>query len=148
MRRIAALVLAALPCAAAAADQPERSAYTNYVLRCAGCHGFGGAGSPEGGIPAFPGSVGHIAATERGRTYMMHVPGVVGSSLTDAEIAGVMNYVIDTWGGAPEGGIARFTGEEVTRRRAEAVPDVVAYRRLVVEELDAMGVTVADYPWP
>ncbi|SFJ68517.1 hypothetical protein [Celeribacter neptunius] len=141
--------LALLPAALAAADQPSRTAHTNYILRCAGCHGFEGGGTPEGGIPAFPGSVGHIAGTEMGRTYMMHVPGVVGASLNNREIAEVMNYVLDVWGEA-EGGesAAYFSEEEVSRRRAIEVPDVVAYRRLVVDELTEMGIAVAEYPWP
>ena len=140
--------VALLP-AALMADQPSRTAHTNYILRCAGCHGFEGGGTPEGGIPAFPDSVGYIAGTELGRTYMMHVPGVVGASLNNGEIAEVMNYVLDVWGETGNGDpAAYFTEEEVTRRRAEPVPDVVAYRRLVVDELTDMGIAVAEYPWP
>lgn len=126
------------------AGQGERSPHVNYVLRCAGCHGMTGEGTQEGGVPAFPDSVGHIAATEMGRTYMMHVPGVVSASLSDREIAEVMNYVLDTW----SEGATHFTEAEVSRRRAEEVADVVAYRRRVVAELQAQGVQVADYPWP
>lgn len=143
------IVLALLPAALAAADQPTRSPHTNYILRCAGCHGFEGLGTTEGDIPAFPDSVGYIAGTELGRTYMMHVPGVVSASLNNGEIAEVMNYILDIWGATDSGSPPEpFTEEEVTHRRAEPVPDVVAYRRLVVDELSAMGVTVAEYPWP
>ncbi|ATG48230.1 c-type cytochrome [Celeribacter ethanolicus] len=141
--------LALVPASLMAADQPSRTAHTNYILRCAGCHGFEGGGTPEGGIPAFPDSVGYIAGTELGRTYMMHVPGVVSASLNNREIAEVMNYILDVWGETDSGEApVHFTEEEVTRRRAEPVPDVVAYRRLAVDELTAMGITVADYPWP
>nr|WP_319250923.1 hypothetical protein [uncultured Celeribacter sp.] len=151
MRLLKSLIclLALSPVTVLAAEQPERTAHTNFVLRCAGCHGFEGGGTPEGGIPAFPDSVGYIAGTDLGRTYMMHVPGVVGASLNNREIAEVMNYVLDVWG-ATEGGETPqpFTEEEVTRRRAVEVPDVVAYRRLVVDELTGMGVEIAEYPWP
>lgn len=128
----------------AAADQPSRTAHTNYVLRCAGCHGMTGLGTDAGGIPAFPDSVGHIAGTDMGRTYMMHVPGVVGASLDNREIAEVMNYILDTWAE----GADHFSEAEVSRRRSVEVPDVVAYRREVVAELEGMGVVIADYPWP
>ncbi|MDO6458392.1 hypothetical protein Q4494_14975 [Celeribacter halophilus] len=151
MRLMKTLVcaIAFLPVSGMAADQPGRTPYTNFVLRCAGCHGFEGAGTPEGGIPAFPNSVGYIAGTERGRTYMMHVPGVVGASLSDREIAEVMNYILDVWGSIDSAPLAaKFTEAEVTRRRAVEVADVVAYRRLVVDELTEMGVTIAEYPWP
>ena len=75
---------------------------------------------------------------------MTHVPGVVSASLSDAETAEVVNYVLGKWGeGAPP-----FTVEEVTRRRAELVGDVVAFRREVAAELTAEGVPIAPYPWP
>ena len=108
-----------------------------------------GTGSANGGIPDFRGLVGAFAGDDDGRTYVMHVPGVVGSGLSDAEIAGVMNYVFETWGEkslpAP---YVPFTPDEVTARRARPVDDVVAFRRDVVEKLSAQGISTADYPWP
>lgn len=124
----------------------ERSARANYLLLCSGCHNASGMGSEEGGVPAFPGSVGKIAGFDRGRTYMMHVPGVVSNALTDAEIADVMNYVLDTW--AVDEGAARFTGGEVAARRKLPVPDVVAERRAVAADLAGKGIDLATYPWP
>lgn len=136
----AAVLFAGCMPALAGAGSPRVS----YVLNCSGCHGMTGEGTPSAGIPTFPGSVGHIADSDIGRTYMMHVPGIVSASLSDAEIAAVVNYVLDAWGdGAPH-----FTAEEVTRRRSIPVPDVVAFRRDVVAELAGQGVTIADYPWP
>lgn len=145
MRRLA---LTLLLCGAAETAQAEGgySAPTNYVLRCSGCHGIEGHGAVSGGVPALAGSVGHIASTDRGRTYMMHVPGLLAANLTDAEIAGVMNYVLGRWAGAAT--VKPFTAREVSARRAIPVGDVVAYRRGVVAELSAAGITVADYPWP
>lgn len=134
------VLLATAPLAVAGPQQ----AFSDYVLHCSGCHGMGGLGTTKGGIPPFPNSVGKIASIDAGRTYIMHVPGVVGNNLTDAEIAGVMNFVLDRWG---EGG-EPFSAEEVTRRRSAPVADVVAFRRVVVQELAEAGIEVADYPWP
>lgn len=130
----------------AGAEAGERSARANYILLCSGCHNVSGMGSKTGGVPAFPGSVGRIAASDRGRTYMMHVPGVVSNAMSDAEIADVMNYILDTW--AAEARAAPFTPDEVTRRRAVPVPDVVEERRQLAEELASQGVEIASYPWP
>jgi mono/diheme cytochrome c family protein len=142
----AALLPLALVLAASAADAGERSGRTNYILRCSGCHLLDGSGLPASGIPALPGYIDTFVQDEDGRTYVTHVPGVVASGLTDGEIADVLNYVVAEWG-TPTGS-DRFTETEVARRRAENVPDVVAYRRAVVARLKATGVAVADYPWP
>ncbi|MTH78026.1 c-type cytochrome [Paracoccus aestuariivivens] len=123
----------------------EGQAHRDYILRCAGCHGMEGLGSVEGGIPTFPGSVGKIAADDMGRTYMMHVPGVISASLDDAGIASVMNYILDRWS---PGEAAPFTPDEVTRRRAVPVADVVVMRRDVAKKLMSEGTQIADYPWP
>lgn len=127
----------------------EKSAHTNYVLRCAGCHGMSGSGAPAAGIFDFNGMVGAFAGIDEGRTYLMHVPGVAGSGLSDSEIAAVMNYVMETWAGdsLPEP-YDPFTAAEVTERRAIAIPDIVENRRQVAALLQTMGIETADYPWP
>lgn len=123
----------------------ELGAKANYLLRCSGCHGSNGAGTVKGGVPPFPGFIGPLTADDAGRTYVMHVPGVVGTGLSDAEIAAVMNYVVENWG---DGKPAPFTTEEVVRRRAEPMADLIAYRRAIVARLAADGLPAADYPWP
>ncbi len=138
------ILLAGASVAPALAENAAGSARANYVLHCSGCHGMQGLGTEEGGIPAFPDSVGHIVGTDIGRTYVMHVPGVVANSMNDAQIAGVMNFILDQWS---DGG-SHFTAEEVTRRRAEPIGDVVAYRRKVVDDLRKSGIEIATYPWP
>ena len=142
-------VLAALLLAAPAWAQETRSAHFDYMLKCSGCHGADGSGSPDRGIPDFRGYVDGFGRTETGRTYVMHVPGVVNSSLPNGRIAAVMNHVMASFG-APEtrAGVPPFTAEEVDRLRAVPVPDVVAYRREVAAELARAGIPVAGYPWP
>lgn len=93
-------IAAALTPGAGRADMAPRA---NYVLRCAGCHGMEGLGTETGGIPGFPHSIATLAGDDTGRTYMLHVPGVVGASLDNAAIAAVLNYILERWGdaGAP-----------------------------------------------
>ncbi|TPE51892.1 c-type cytochrome [Amaricoccus solimangrovi] len=143
MRGISIGLGLALSCMALSGAGPI-SPHASYALHCSGCHTMSGGGAPEAGIPDFRNSVGNIAGSEAGRTYMMHVPGVVSAGLTDAEIAEVMNYVLDAWGA----GASPFTAAEVTRRRAVAVGDVVAERRRVAAELSGAGIPTAQYPWP
>ena len=141
------LLPALLAIAAPALSAVEHSAPINYQLRCAGCHGQDGMGVPEGGIPPFPGFVDGFFQTSTSRLYLMHVPGINGASLTDKEIAEVMNYVGARWGKA-DATRRNFTQEEVTALRQKPVADVVALRRQVTAELTAAGHPVPDYPWP
>ncbi|MGV8839767.1 MAG: hypothetical protein ACWA6X_05630 [Bauldia sp.] len=127
----------------------ERSPHTNFVLRCSGCHGVTGLGAPAAGIPTFPDLVGVFAGDEDGRTYLFHVPGIIGASLSNREIAEVMNYVMVTWAGPSlPANFVPFAEEEVTMRRAIPVADVVGFRRTIVERLAARGLVAAEYPWP
>lgn len=148
MRTFLPRALAALLLVTGAASQAaERKPQANYVLRCAGCHDMDGSGLPKAGIPPFPGLVDAFYNDPRGRLYLMHVPGVASSSLSDREIAGVMNYVAERWS-KPENHVPRFTAEEVGRLRAQPVADVVAMRRELVRDYQARGLPVAEYPWP
>lgn len=140
------VVAMGLSLAAPVLSAQEYSASVNYQLRCAGCHGQDGMGVPAGGIPPFPKYVDGFFSTENSRLYLMHVPGINGASLTDREIAAVMNYVGERWG--EPGARKPFTAEEVTALRARPVEDVVALRRDVAEELNLAGYEVPDYPWP
>ena len=143
---ILASVLALAPFGAMAA---ERSPHANFILRCAGCHALDGSGHPVGGIPDFRGLVGAFATDEATRAYLAHVPGVIGASLSDAEIAAVLNYIMETWAGTslPDPYMA-FTADEIAVLRAKDVGDVVSYRRELVEDLTAHGIKTAEYPWP
>ncbi len=134
------LALAGSPALAVEGGKPR----SDYILHCAGCHGMTGEGTELGGVPAIPNSVGHIATIDIGRTYIMHVPGVISTDMTDAGIADVMNYILDHWAD----GQNHFTPEEVARRRAIPIGDVVTYRRKVVDELRGAGIEIAPYPWP
>ena len=127
----------------------ERSATTNFILRCSGCHGMDGSGSNAGGIPDFRNYIGSFAVDDDGRTYVLRVPGVLNANLSDSEIAAVINYVMTTWGGTSlRAGFVAFTPEEVAARRSRPVADVVQLRRQIVERLHAASISTAEYPWP
>lgn len=127
------------------AEAGPRAPRENYILRCAGCHGMEGAGTKTGGVPSFYGGISLLANDDAARTYMMHVPGVIGASLSDAEIAEVMNWINHKWGSAPA---PDFTEAEVTRRRAVPVGDVVVLRRDLATRFAAEGKPLPEYPWP
>lgn len=133
----------------AIAETAHRTPRTNFILRCVGCHGMDGSGSEKGGIPDFRNYVGAFSRDDAGRTYVMHVPGVVNANLTNAEIADVMNYVMKTFGGTslPDD-YHPFDRVEVDQRRANPVKDIVGMRREIAASLAEQGIATAGYPWP
>lgn len=147
MTLIKAIVIALL--ATGVAGAAERTAKANFVLKCVGCHLSDGTGMPASGIPDFVGKVGVFAAIPEGRAYLLHVPGVIGSSLTDGQIADVLNYIMDTWAGASlPNHYVPFDAAEVSALRKQDIGNAVNYRRTVVEKLETLGLSTADYPWP
>lgn len=145
-RRLAAVVLAAGLAAVAPARAEPPSTTALYLLKCSGCHRADGAGAPDAGVPPFPGFIGTLANDPAGRRYILHVPGVAASGLSDEDLTRVLNYVLDVWGARSRP--QPFTPAEVARLRAAPVGDIVGYRRTLVARLRKAGAPVADYPWP
>lgn len=116
-----------------------------YRLHCSGCHGTEGAGSKVGRIPPFSGIVGHFAASQDGRLYLVRVPGVANAALPDDETANLLNYVLRRWAGSDMPAEAHdFTAQEVHRLREVHVDDVAALRRRLASALAKHGIS-ADY---
>ena len=149
MRRRSALS-GVLLAAFVAAGHPAsaETALTLYLLKCSGCHRANGQGASDAGVPPFPGFIADLARDPGGRTYMLHVPGVVSSGLSDADLTGVLNYLLDRWSSGPAAEARRFTPQEVATLRAVGVNDIVSYRRTLVARLRKSGAAIAEYPWP
>lgn len=142
---LVALLLAAGPAAGAdyapgAALERFAGARADYALRCKGCHGFAGEGTP-GHVPRLAGFVGLYTHLAQGRDYLMRVPGVARATLDDARLAGVLNWVLVNYGaGQVSPGFPAFTPAEVgaARRRPLAIGRAEVRERLVAE-LEARG---------
>ena len=95
-----AIVWLVFSCASAtasfAADDPARE---RYLLHCSGCHRLDGVGVP-GTTPSLHG-LGALLEHAGGRAYLGSVPGVAQAPLGDAELAVLLNWVIETFSGAP-----------------------------------------------
>jgi hypothetical protein len=64
----------------------------NYQLRCMGCHLADGAGQP-GRVPSIRRSLVLFSAFPEGRDYVVRVPGVAQSPLSDEETAALLNWM-------------------------------------------------------
>ncbi|HEY2011538.1 MAG TPA: hypothetical protein VGH23_21290 [Rhizomicrobium sp.] len=139
MSVMAALLFAAAISAAPA--MPELTApESDYVEYCSGCHGMQGNSAPAE-IPVLRDRVGYFMCTRDGRDYLIRLPNVAYSAITDnQELADMMNFVVFGLGGAsaPKG-TKPFTAAEVKRLRADALgtQSLIAARETVVDKMIA-----------
>ena len=151
-RSAIALAVALLAAPPAAAADPETSAARPYdpgaqldwTLRCGGCHGIRGQGTP-GHVPRLAGFVGYFTQHPDGRDYLLRVPGVVRARLDDARLAAVLNWLLANLSPdqvAPD--FAPFVPEEVARAREVPLPEPRATRARLIADLWSMGVIAHD----
>jgi len=107
-----------------------------YMLYCRGCHtpdGTGGAG-----VPRIRDHIGTFLQSQEGREYLVRVPGASTSILSDAELAGVTNWMILNFGGASiPSEFKPYAAEEVGLLRQSPLNELVNYRRGILARIEA-----------
>ncbi len=112
----------------------EERAKFNYQMFCQGCHVGNGVGGKS--VPNLKGFMGHFLKSQKGREYLVKVPGSANSVLSDAQLAEVLNWKLrefaedsipDNW--------AQYTGEEVAKYRKDPLLEVVEYRKQLIAEI-------------
>src|ERR1700749_4267327 len=69
-------------------------AQSDYTENCGGCHGFDGDSEPAD-IPVLKDRVGYFMCTREGRDYLIRLPNVAHSRITDPqELADLVNFVV------------------------------------------------------
>jgi len=107
----------------------------NYMIECQGCHLADGSGS-KGAVPALKDSVARFLEVPGGRAFLVQVPGSAFSPLSDAELAGVLNWILDEYGPREIAErAAPYSGEEVGRLRASPLTDVEVVRGELVAKM-------------
>ncbi|WP_372917286.1 cytochrome C [Sandarakinorhabdus sp.] len=113
-------------------------AQSDYVEHCGGCHGIHGVASPAE-LPTIGGRVGWFMCTPEGRSYLVRLPNVARSRITDnAQLADLMNFMVFGLGGrSTPAGSKPFTADEVARGRTTAFTSVslVKTRAQLVDRL-------------
>jgi len=82
-------LLMLLACSLATAVRAYEPA-VNYMLQCMGCHTPDGSGEP-GRVPSIRDTVLPFARLPAGRRYLVQVPGAAQSTLSDVELAALIN---------------------------------------------------------
>lgn len=116
--------------------QAEQPPAVNYMLHCMGCHLADGSGGPPD-VPDARGEMGRLLAVEGGREYLVQVPGAAQAPISNAELAGVINYMLEHFNAATLPADYRpLTEEEVAAWRKDWLPDVAAVRQTLLDRLD------------
>jgi mono/diheme cytochrome c family protein len=105
----------------------------NYILHCQGCHLPDGAGTPKK-VPALKQEVGRFLQVKGGREFLIQVPGTSQSALSDEEVAGVLNWILENFSSEqlPDN-FSPYTRQEVTRYR-QPLANVKAVRSQLVAQ--------------
>lgn len=106
----------------------------NYMLQCLGCHGPDGRGEP-GHVPSIRSTLVPLSQFAAGRRYLLQVPGVALSMLSDADLASLLNWMIPAFGGVPPKRFRAFTAAEVTRYRREPLVEISATRARLMRQM-------------
>jgi len=100
----------------------------NYILHCQGCHLMDGSGTPEK-VPALKHEAGRFLHVPGGREYLVQVPGTAQSALTDAEVAAVLNWILENFSREElPADFAPYSAVEVSRLRRQPLANVSAVR--------------------
>lgn len=110
-----------------------------YLLNCWGCHGSKGEGI-KGTAPPLIG-LADFLKVKGGRSYIVQVPGVSQSSLNDAQVAQVMNWVLENMSkGSLPHDFSPYTADEIHEYRSTRLAELSKTRRALMDQLIAMKV--------
>ena len=115
------------------ADASAYEPQVNYMLHCMGCHTPDGSGEP-GRVPSVRNTLWSLAKTPAGRKFLVQVPGAAQSRLSDADLADVLNWMIQNLrADAGPQPFNRYTAAEVAILRHQPLVAVGAARARIVE---------------
>jgi mono/diheme cytochrome c family protein len=140
--RALALLIVALSIASAALAGGSPAEL--YTLNCWGCHKPRAEGIP-GTVPRLADSMANFLRVPGGREYLVEVPGVAASALSNAEIAEVLNWLLVTFNKAEmPPGFRPYTAAEIARYRPHQLIRITETRDDLVKRLKAKGIIVPD----
>jgi hypothetical protein len=125
VRVFIAMAAVSISCATAAwGYQPV----VNYQLRCMGCHLADGSGQP-GRVPSIRRSLALFSTSFEGRAYVVRVPGVAQSPLSDEETATLLNWMVKNLSDlkVPRG-FVDYSATEIHGLRGQPLVEVSALR--------------------
>ncbi|MDT8319504.1 MAG: hypothetical protein RQ826_03145 [Xanthomonadales bacterium] len=133
--RAATMTLASMLWCLLAQAESMSEPQINYALHCQGCHLPDGAGTSEK-VPALKDEVGRFLQVPGGREFLIQVPGTSQSALTDAEVAGVLNWILYTFSkNELPADFTPYSTAEVARLRRPPLANVSAVRERLMTKI-------------
>jgi hypothetical protein len=115
----------------------------NFQLNCMGCHLPDGSGQ-AGRVPSIRRSLVPFSATPLGRSYVLRVPGVAQSPLSDADTAALLNWMAHNLSDvAPPTGFVDYSEPEVRALRHHPLAQVRALRARLMRDAATSAATGA-----
>ena len=132
-------VLTAILMAAWASSVGAYEPSVSYMLQCMGCHTPDGRGEP-GRVPSVRETLVPFASLPEGRRFLVQVPGAAQSTLPDAELADLLNWMIHNLSETPpRQAIAPYTAAEVARYRHTPLVNVRDTRAQLLVKVAALN---------
>ena len=113
----------------------------NYTLQCMGCHTPDGSGIAER-VPEIRSTLLPFAQMPEGRRFLVQVPGSAQSILSNAELAELLNWMIENLGraGVQKAEFQRYTEQEVASYRSQTLVQVRATRERLLAVINDSAV--------
>ncbi len=117
----------------------DERAHVNYKLHCQGCHMPTGEGA-LGAVPRLKNFVGYFLHSPKGRDFIAQVPGVTMSSLNNADLSELLNWLVKAYSAdqLPEAFVP-YSAKEIASLRQSPNNDPLSER---IEILDAVAETL------
>ena len=142
MKRLVAIAIVAVSLVIpliARADPPAQL----YMLNCWGCHRPNGEGIP-GTAPPLRGAVDFLRVPG-GREYLISVPGVALSPLSNEQAADVMNWILKSFSkDRVPADFKPYTGDEIAKARMTHMLDIKKARADLVTEMVAAKIRESE----
>jgi hypothetical protein len=120
-----------------------RDPATLYMMECQGCHLADGAGGLNS-VPMLQNNVARYLTVPGGREFLVQVPGVALSSLSDQDTTAVLNWMLTKFGPiALATQYAPYTVEEVANLRKHPLTNIGSRRADLILLMEKLGSTDA-----
>jgi hypothetical protein len=121
-------LLAILLAASSASAEGLNDPHADYLLYCRGCHLHTGDAVPDANVPSLH-ELAPLLESSEGREYIVRVPGVSQTPMSDERLAAVLNWVVKTFNSDKLPADHKpYTAREVARARQKVLTDPLKTR--------------------